>query len=97
MKKLDSECFARARQFIADQGRALEQAWADVHFAAGPPPAVLKALVPYQNEDGGFGRALEPDLRLADSSAIATSVGFCALAQIGDDGNVESARRASTT
>ncbi len=34
----------------------------------------MAALAAYQNEDGGFGNALEPDFRLPGSSPMATSV-----------------------
>ena len=37
----------------------------------------------FQNDDGGFGRALEPDFRLPASSAIATAVGFQYLREAG--------------
>lgn len=33
---------------------------------------IIEELKKYQNPDGGFGNSLEPDLRLPDSSAVAT-------------------------
>ena len=36
---------------------------------------MLIELAHFQNEDGGFGHALEPDLRTPDSSALATAIG----------------------
>ena len=35
--------------------------------------AVVAALVPYQNPDGGFGHGFEPDFRLDASSALCTT------------------------
>lgn len=93
MKKLSAAAQARARQFINEKGRPLERALADFHFDSGAAAAVLQALGPYQNDDGGFGNALEPDLRLADSSAIATSVGFHLLKQVGAPGDSEAVQR----
>jgi len=37
---------------------------------------VAGELAAFQNEDGGFGKALEPDLRTPSSSALATSIGL---------------------
>lgn len=66
----------KACSFIQQQGRPLERALYAYHFAGGSPEPVLAALASFQNPDGGFGRALEPDFRLPDSSAIATTVGL---------------------
>lgn len=44
---------------------------------------VLAELVRFQNEDGGFGRGLEPDFRLGASSALATTVAFQVLRELG--------------
>jgi hypothetical protein len=43
-------------------------------FEQGSAADVLKELETFQNADGGFGHALEPDFRLPASSAIATTV-----------------------
>jgi hypothetical protein len=76
MNKLSKARQARARDFISAHARALEQA-IDAHaFGDGSSDAVLEALAAYQNEDGGFGHGLEPDLQLADSSVLATTVAF---------------------
>jgi hypothetical protein len=65
------------------QGRKLDQALYAYHFEGAPADQVLTELARYQNEDGGFGRALEPDLRAPASSAIATSEAFQVLRQVG--------------
>ncbi len=82
MKKLAHSAFQRAKNFIMDQGRALDQKRFEFHFEDGSADAVLAALTPYQNDDGGFGHSLEPDLRTPFSSAIATTVGFQILREI---------------
>ena len=82
MKKLTHSAFQRAKNFIMDQGRALDQRRFEFHFEGGSADAVLAALTPYQNDDGGFGHSLEPDIRTPFSSAIVTTVGFQILREI---------------
>ena len=43
----------------------------------------MAELVRFQNEDGGFGRGLEPDFRLHASSPLATSVACQVLRELG--------------
>ena len=74
--KLTDNAQAAARAFIFRQARPLEQALYAFHFEEGSVDAVLDALAAFQNADGGFGHGLEPDLQLADSSAIVTTVGL---------------------
>jgi hypothetical protein len=54
-------------------------------FERADTQPALDELRVYQNTDGGFGKALEPDLRLPDSSALATTVAFQYLAKINAD------------
>ena len=82
MKKLTQSAFERARNFIMDHGRTLDQKRFEFHFEDGSIDAVLAALTPYQNEDGGFAHSLEPDIRTPVSSAIVTTVGFQILREI---------------
>jgi len=72
--RLPGEAFDRARAFLLERGRPLDAARFRHAFEGGSPGAVLEALSLYQNPDGGFGRALEPDVRALDSSVLATSV-----------------------
>lgn len=74
MKKLSPENFQKARQFIMEHARLLEQALYRLRFEGGSPEDVISALATYQNPDGGFGHALEPDLRMPQSSPIATTL-----------------------
>ena len=82
MKQLTQAAFQRAKNFIMDHGRALDQRRFEFHFEDGSVDAVLAALSPYQNDDGGFGHSLEPDIRTPASSAIVTTVGFQILREI---------------
>ena len=82
MKRLTQAAFQNAKNFIMDQGRALDQRRFEFHFETGSADAVLAELASYQNDDGGFGNSLEPDIRTSVSSAIATTVGFQILREI---------------
>ena len=82
MKQLTQAAFQRAKNFIMGQGRALDQRRFEFHFEDGSADAVLAALAPYQNDDGGFGHSLEPDIRTPASSAIVTTIGFQILREI---------------
>jgi hypothetical protein len=69
-KKLDHPVLARAEVFLASNARVLERRrFAHLFRDAAPEPAIV-ALCAYQNEDGGFGQALEPDKRCPDSQPI---------------------------
>jgi len=63
---------ARARAFIYRQARPLDLARWQFHFENGSQAAVLTALAAYQNADGGFGYALEPDAWNPHSSPLQT-------------------------
>jgi hypothetical protein len=74
MKRLSNEDFAHARNFLLTNARPLEQALFKYRFEGGPDTAVIAALRPFQNPDGGFGHGLEPDVRTPTSSALATGM-----------------------
>lgn len=82
MRTLDSGQWNAARNFLLNQARPLEAARFRFHFEHGTAEAVLAALTAFQNSDGGFGHALEPDLRTPASSALATSVALQILAEV---------------
>jgi len=69
MKRLSREAFDRARQFLKTQARPLDRAMFEYRFEGASAESVIAELARFQNDDGGFGRALEPDLRTPDSSA----------------------------
>ena len=53
----------RARSYVWDTARVLEQRRFEFLFGAGEAAPVLAALEPYRTADGGYGYALEPDGR----------------------------------
>ena len=59
------ERLGRAREFIWRNGRLLDRHLFACLFDGGQREPVLAALRAYQNADGGFGNALEPDKRYA--------------------------------
>ena len=85
MKRLTSEAFDLARRFLKTQARPLDRALFEYRFEDAPAGQVLDELSRFQNPDGGFGRALEPDLRTPSSSALATAIGLRLLTELGCD------------
>lgn len=73
---LSQSAYQRARQFVKDKGRPLEIARLERHFESAPAQIVLIELEKFQNPDSGFGRGLEPDLRILESSALCTEFAF---------------------
>jgi hypothetical protein len=53
----------QAKEFIWHTARLIDRLRFAYHFLEGSADPVLVALRPYQNEDGGFGNGLEPDIR----------------------------------
>jgi|GEM_PF-192126 len=82
MNKLTPSQWRAARDYLLQQARPLETARYRYHFEGGAAGEVLAALAAFQNDDGGFGHALEPDLRTPASSALATSVAFQVLEEV---------------
>ncbi|QDU70409.1 hypothetical protein [Mucisphaera calidilacus] len=64
----------RAADFISHHARPLDAALYNHAFENAPADDALNQLARYQNADGGFGHALEPDFRLPDASPLATTV-----------------------
>ncbi len=82
MKQLTTTALAQAHNFLGEEARPLEGHLFAYHFAGAGRGGVLDALKHFQNEDGGFGHALEPDIRTPASSAIATSQAFYTLREV---------------
>ncbi len=82
MKRLTDEAFGRARQFLKTRARLLDRAMFEYRFERASADSVFAELARFQNEDGGFGRALEPDLRTPTSSALATGIGLRTLEEL---------------
>jgi hypothetical protein len=72
-----------ATQFLESTARLLERRRAAVLLDDGPVDPVLTALRAYQNPDGGFGHALEPDVRCPGSQPAATLAALDVLADVG--------------
>ncbi len=81
--KLSVNRWLAARNFLFERARPLEQAHYAWRFEGGDPQAVFVALAAFQNPDGGFGRGLEPDLMMDDSSVLATSRAMQTLRALG--------------
>ncbi|MDG9726926.1 MULTISPECIES: hypothetical protein [unclassified Streptomyces] len=64
---------ARAEHFLWVTARVLEQRLFAYHFRGGDAGPVETALDAYRNEDGGYGHALEPDLRGPVSQPLHTA------------------------
>lgn len=60
-----------AVSFVATHGRVLDRRRLHLLLGDGSPDDVLAALDAYRNHDGGYGWALEPDLRSATSQPVA--------------------------
>jgi hypothetical protein len=72
-----------AERFIYDDARLLERHRLAVLFRDAPGSRVLDALRPYRNDDGGWGHALEPDLRGPDSQVSGALSALEVLAELG--------------
>ncbi len=72
MDKSVHDCYGKARAFLWRNARPVDLARWQTHFEGGGKDAVLTALSFYQNEDGGFGHALETDAWNPHSSPIQT-------------------------
>lgn len=73
---------AKATDFIWRTARLLDRYRFSYHFLQGQDQAVLAALRPYQNSDGGFGNGLEPDLRGPVSQPVPTWTALMILDEI---------------
>lgn len=58
---MSNSLFERARTFMYRNARPLDMARFQYHFEGGSKEAVMRALSYYQNDDGGFGHAVEAD------------------------------------
>jgi hypothetical protein len=72
-----------AERFVLTNGRLLDRHRLAVSLRRGPVDRVLATLRAYRNPDGGFGHALEPDLRAAHSEPLAVQAALDVLAEVG--------------
>ena len=79
---------ASAKTFLLNNGRLLERHLFAYLFENGSRDKVLNALRAYQNEDGGFGNALEPDKRTSSSQPIDQEIALRILDDVGLKGDM---------
>jgi hypothetical protein len=77
------DTFAAGDRFLLSQARLLERRLFATVFLGQPGAHVVDALRGYQNDDGGFGHALEADLRCPASLPIYVEIAFQAMAAAG--------------
>ncbi|MBG0828641.1 hypothetical protein HS041_12765 [Planomonospora sp. ID67723] len=82
MKTLTHDAFAAAGRYMQLNARLIDRLRYDRLFGGGSPERVLAVLRAYQNPDGGFGNALEPDLRGAESQPEPVEVAFWVLDEL---------------
>ena len=78
-----TKVFENAKKFVYRNARPLDFALWKYHFENGSKADVLSALAAYQNADGGFAHALEPDCWNVNSNPVATWAAIGKLKQIG--------------
>ncbi|SDD05603.1 hypothetical protein [Glycomyces harbinensis] len=83
MKTLTEDAFAAAERYLVLNARLVERLRFAREFKGGPAAPVRAAVLAYQNADGGFGSAIEPDLRGAGSQPQGVEVAFRMLEDVG--------------
>lgn len=81
-KREHVDILERGRSFIYSHARLLDRMRFAFHFEDGTKDRVLNALRPYQNADGGFGNALEPDMRCPDSQPVTTEMALMVIREV---------------
>jgi len=74
---------SRTTDFMWRTARLLERRRFAYLFLDGERQAMVEALRPYQNPDGGFGNGLEPDIRGPVSQPVPTWTALCILDEAG--------------
>jgi hypothetical protein len=82
MATLSPDSLRKAVDFLKSRARPLDYRLFQYHFDLRPADAVIAHIAQYQNPDGGFGHALEPDIRCPDSSPICTTVALQYLREV---------------
>jgi hypothetical protein len=80
--KVSSAVLENAKTFIYQNGRLLDRLRYEYFFENGSQEAVLTLLRAYQNADGGFGNALEPDIRCPQSQPVPTEMALAIMDDI---------------
>jgi len=77
------DIFKAGREFVRREGRLVERRLFATLFEGADPAGVVDTLRGYQNPDGGFGHALEPDKRCPDSIPLDVETAFDVLLAAG--------------
>lgn len=89
---MSNSILEQAEEFIWQNARLLERRRFAYHFKGGSRESVVEAIRAYQNDDGGFGNALEPDIRCPDSQPVPVQHAVEFLDEVGfDDAMVQRA------
>ena len=72
-----------ATTFVHTNARLLERHRLAHLLDGGDPEPVLQALRAYRNPDGGFGNAIEPDMRAPDSQPVGIHTAMEILEELG--------------
>ncbi|WP_242902094.1 hypothetical protein [Actinomadura terrae] len=92
MKVLNDADLTRAEECMRHSGRLIDRRRFALHFRGGRPEPLLAALRPYENPDGGYGHALEPDLRGEASQPVPAQHALEILHEAGADDDPAVAR-----
>ncbi|WP_335990461.1 hypothetical protein [Glycomyces sp. MUSA5-2] len=76
MKTLDPDAFAAAERYLELHARLVDRLRFAHAFRSAPGELVRNAVAAYQNLDGGFGHAIEPDLRGAGGQPQGAEIAF---------------------
>ena len=82
MIHLSTQAFDNAAGFISENARPVDRAQFNFHFGDGSKDQVIDELAKYQNADGGFGHAIEPDIRMPSSSPFLGTLAFQVLREL---------------
>ncbi|WP_129789697.1 hypothetical protein [Promicromonospora panici] len=82
MKTLTAEALAAAERYLMLNARLVDRLRFARLFRGGSAAPIRAAVHAYQNPDGGFGNAIEPDLRGASSQPQGIEIAFWILDEI---------------
>lgn len=82
MKKLSKVLFNQLNSYMNTEARPLERSIFNYYFNDSSSDDILDSLEVFQNSDGGFGKGIEPDFKLVESSPMATSIGLRHLSKL---------------
>ena len=82
MKKVTKTLINKLNSYMNTEARPLERSIFNYYFNDSSSDDILDSLAAFQNSDGGFGRGIEPDFKLIQSSPMATSIGLRHLSKL---------------